>query len=65
MLNMEKYALGIDFGTQSVRIIVFDTKGNTIIKYKEPYNHPYFSTQNGYAEQWPSYYLEKLYKCTN
>lgn len=62
---MGKYALGIDFGTQSVRIIVFDDKGNTIVKYKEPYNHPYFSSQKGYAEQWPSYYLEKLYKCTN
>ncbi len=62
---MEKYALGIDFGTQSVRVIVFDDQGNTIVKYKEAYENPYFSSQNGYAEQWPSYYLDKLFICTN
>lgn len=58
-------ALGIDFGTQSVRIIVFDSKGNTLIKYQEPYEKPYFSVKHGYAEQDPNYYLEKLYICTN
>ena len=27
-------ALGIDFGTQSVRIIVFDSKGNTLVIFE-------------------------------
>lgn len=61
---MGKYALGIDFGTQSVRVIVFDDRGNIVCKYKEAYEKPYFSLKNGYAEQDPMYYINKLAKCT-
>jgi len=62
---MKKYALGIDFGTQSLRIIAFDDKGNAVCKYHETYEKPYVSPQKGFAEQDPNYYIKKLCLCTN
>ena len=44
--------LAIDNGTQSVRAIIFDLRGNLIAKSRVPIE-PYFSTAPGLAEQRP------------
>ena len=59
-----KYALAVDFGTQSVRSIVFDSNGKTICEYREIYETPYFSKKYGYAEQDVDYYFNKFLKNT-
>ena len=53
--------LAIDFGTQSVRAMIFDLAGNTIAKSKVIIE-PYFSTQPGWAEQHTDYFWENLCK---
>ncbi len=53
--------LSIDCGTQSIRAIIFDLKGNVIDKEQIHYE-PYFSTQAGRAEQNPETYWKNL--CT-
>ncbi len=47
--------LAIDNGTQSVRVLVFDLKGNLIAKTRVPIE-PYYSTAPGLAEQDPDLY---------
>ena len=44
--------LAIDNGTQSVRALIFDLKGNLIAKKRVPIE-PYYSTKPGWAEQDP------------
>lgn len=61
----DKTILTIDFGTQSVRVAIFDEKGNPLAIEKEKYNPPYFSTLPNYAEQDPHYYYQCLCACTN
>ena len=34
--------LTMDFGTQSVRVAIFDREGNELAMEKEKYNPPYF-----------------------
>jgi len=53
------YLLAIDNGTQSVRALLFDLKGNLEVKYRVPIE-PYFSEQPGWAEQHPQYYWDSL-----
>lgn len=60
-----KYALTLDFGTQSVRAMIFDANGNSLAMSKVQYHQPYFSSQPGYAEQDPNYYLQCMYRATN
>lgn len=55
----EELFLVIDCGTQSVRAIIFDTKGSLIDKVKIEIE-PYFSNYPGYAEQHADIYWEKL-----
>ena len=55
----EPYFLSIDNGTQSVRAIVFDGKGQLIAKSKVEIE-PYFSSQKGWAEQHADYFWESL-----
>jgi len=55
------YLFAIDNGTQSVRALLFDTKGNLMGKGKQELE-PYFSEQPGWAEQNPDYYWESLGK---
>ena len=55
------FILTIDNGTQSVRALLFDLKGNLIAKSQVPIT-PYFSQHPGWAEQEPSYYWESLCK---
>ncbi|WP_417568064.1 FGGY-family carbohydrate kinase [Marinobacter sp.] len=51
--------LAIDNGTQSVRALLFDTRGNLIGKGKQEIE-PYYSRQPGWAEQDPEYFWEQL-----
>jgi sugar (pentulose or hexulose) kinase len=51
--------LAIDNGTQSVRALLFDLKGNLLHK-SQVQIEAYFSKQPGWAEQHPDYYWEKL-----
>ncbi len=53
------HLLAIDCGTQSVRALVFDPRGNPVAKAQVPLE-PYFSTQPGWAEQHPEHFWERL-----
>ncbi|HHX49353.1 MAG TPA: carbohydrate kinase [Clostridiales bacterium] len=56
---MEKLILTFDCGTQSTRAMLYNDKGELVAKIKEPLT-PYFSLQEGWAEQEPEMYIEKL-----
>ena len=51
--------LAIDNGTQSVRALLFDLRGNLLAKSRVPIE-PYFSTQPGYAEQAPEVFWQAV-----
>ncbi len=51
--------LAIDAGTQSIRAVLIDLKGNLIDIVKTPIE-PYFSAHPGWAEQHPEYYWKVL-----
>jgi sugar (pentulose or hexulose) kinase len=51
--------LAIDCGTQSVRALLFDVRGNLLHKVRVPIE-PYVSPQPGWAEQRADYYWESL-----
>ena len=51
--------LAIDNGTQSVRALLFDLRGNLLAKSRVPLE-PYFSEQPGWAEQHADYYWSSL-----
>ena len=53
------YILAIDNGTQSVRAMLFDLRGNLVHKVRVPIE-PYFSPQPGWAEQYPNTFWEML-----
>jgi FGGY-family pentulose kinase len=56
------YVLGIDFGTESVRVGVFDTAGTPIVFASQPYplSHPH----PGWAEQQPDEWWSALVAAT-
>lgn len=56
---MAGYVLSIDCGTQSLRGIIFDSKGQMVIKKTEKFE-PYYSTKPEYAEQDPYVYWRAL-----
>ncbi len=56
---MRDHILAIDNGTQSVRALVFDLRGDLLAK-SQVYIEPYFSRQSGWAEQNPEYYWSSL-----
>lgn len=58
-------ALSFDYGTQSVRAIMFDKTGETRCKVKVEFEEPYFSHKAGYAEQEPEFYWEKFVEVSN
>lgn len=51
--------LSIDVGTQSVRALLYDMRGNLVDMARVPIE-PYHSPQPGWAEQRPEYYWENL-----
>lgn len=55
----EKLILAIDNGTQSIRALLFDLKGQLIAKEKIELE-AYFSKNPGWAEQNPEYFWENL-----
>ena len=55
------YVLAIDFGTQSVRAIIYNDRGMEICKAKVPFT-PYFSLNSGWAEQYPETYWDNMVK---
>jgi sugar (pentulose or hexulose) kinase len=55
----KRYVLTVDFGTQSVRAIIFDNSGETVAKKKIEYD-PYFSINPGWAEQYPETYWKGM-----
>jgi sugar (pentulose or hexulose) kinase len=57
--NHKDLILAIDYGTQSVRALIFDLQGQLLAKSRLPVE-PYFSTAPGLAEQHPQTYWETL-----
>jgi sugar (pentulose or hexulose) kinase len=53
------HILAIDNGTQSVRALLFDLRGNLVSKSQVPLE-AYFSERPGWAEQHPRYYWDSL-----
>ncbi len=60
----EALVLTIDFGTQSVRAIIFDKKGQTLAIEKQVYQPAYFSKEAGYCEQNADYYWNTMCQVT-
>lgn len=52
--------LVIDVGTQSLKVSIVADKGETIAIHKNVYKDPYFSPKNGYVEQYPDFYYNKI-----
>ncbi len=61
----EPLVLTIDFGTQSVRAMLFDKHGKDYGKEKVHFKEPYFSKEIGWAEQKPEFYWDRLKEATN
>lgn len=60
----EPLVLTIDFGTQSVRAMLFDKYGKDYGKEKVHFKQPYFSKEIGWAEQTPDFYWDRLKEAT-
>ena len=53
-------ALTIDFGTQSVRVTIFNKQGDMLAMKRKVYEPTYHSEKPGYAEHEASFYWENL-----
>ena len=58
-MQNQPYILAIDAGTQSVRALIFDLRGNLVDKVRVPIE-PYSSPRPGWAEQDPEYFWQAL-----
>jgi sugar (pentulose or hexulose) kinase len=60
----QSLALTIDFGTQSVRISIFNKQGEILAIKRKVYQPTYHSEKPGYAEHEASFYWENLREVT-
>lgn len=60
----EQFILTVDFGTQSVRVAIVNTKGEIVAIERSKYEQPYFSNKPGWAEQDPNLYYENMSECS-
>ncbi|MBR4811617.1 MAG: carbohydrate kinase, partial [Bacilli bacterium] len=60
----EPLILTMDFGTQSVRVALFDKCGYMVAMKKKDYDQPYFSVKPNWAEKDPREYYKDLCQCT-
>lgn len=56
----QEQILAIDNGTQSVRALIFDLRGNLIAKKRVPIQ-PYYSEKPGWAEQNPDVFWQGVW----
>ena len=63
-MENQSLVLTLDIGTQSIRTMIFNAKGETLAIEKETYEEPYFSLEPGYCEQNPHYYWDKICSVT-
>ncbi len=61
---MQKLVLTFDIGTQSLRAMIVDKKGNILALHQEIYQRPYYSQYPTWAEQKPNYYFDHLCKAS-
>ncbi|MBQ7250475.1 MAG: FGGY-family carbohydrate kinase [Bacilli bacterium] len=62
-MNDSPLIMTFDFGTQSVRVSVFDKEGNCLAQEGKKYQPAYYSPKPGYAEMDPAYYFDCLCEC--
>ncbi len=63
-MSQKDHLLAIDNGTQSVRALLYDLRGNLVAKSQVALD-PYYSDQPGWAEQDPLYYWRSLCEAVN
>lgn len=56
----EPLVLTFDVGTQSVRALLFNKRGETVASVKNTYEQPYYSRHPNWAEQRADYYFEHI-----
>ena len=56
----EPLILVFDLGTQSMRALLVNTRGDILQKVQKVFDTPYYSKQPGWAEQKPEFYWESL-----
>jgi len=56
----EPLILAFDLGTQSMRALLINTRGEILQKVQKVFDPPYFSKHPGWAEQKPDYYWKSL-----
>jgi sugar (pentulose or hexulose) kinase len=61
MQSLEELILTIDCGTQSVRAVLIDLRGN-VLQLAKTEIEPYFSVAPGWAEQHPEYFRDKMFE---
>ena len=59
--SSDELILAIDFGTQSVRAVLIDLRGN-VLQMAKTEIEPYFSVAPGWAEQYPEYFRDRMFE---